>query len=399
MNKVLSALVISSIVLQPVAAAADDTFNAILGGIIAGAIINGNQQQRQKRRSTAPAISSEQRAENKKVQTALNFFGFPVGAPDGVIGRKTREQVAQYQGFMGYETSGELKDVERMALFAFYDKAEMGGAATLQQAATLPGGARGLLALYRDEAMGVTVAAASPATAAPEGEFAEEESPALPVFGAQAAAMQAHCDTVAAMPQPTTVANIVDSKKVFDAQFCVARSSAVVTADQMMIKVAGMTDDQMLAQCRGLVPAFSGAIAMLSTDPMEDVLITAKEVVKASGQLPAQVEGTAKICVGLGYKAEDAEVVLAAALLLSGIGNAPYSELVGHHLALGFGTAQRPDLSGQWYAAAIDGLTRGQAVAFGAEQTGRVTLLSAAVSKLGGAAEGPSFTLPTVGNN
>ena len=90
---------------------------------------------------------------------------------------------------------------------------------------------------------------------------------------------------------------------------------------------------------------------------------------------------------------------LAAALLLSGIGNAPYSELVAHHLALGFGTAQRPDLSGQWYAAAIDGLTRGQAVAFGAEQTGRVTLLSAAVSKLGGAAEGPSFTLPTVGNN
>jgi hypothetical protein len=47
------------------------------------------------------------------------------------------------------------------------------------------------------------------------------------------------------------------------------------------------------------------------------------------------------------------DLSLASALILGVVGERSYSELVGHHLAQGFGAAQRPDLALAWYDAAL----------------------------------------------
>ena len=59
----------------------------------------------------------------------------------------------------------------------------------------------------------------------------------------------------------------------------------------------------------------------------------------SSGMAPAQLSGTAKICLSVGYRTDDMDVALASALLLTALGEAVYGELIGHHLALGFGAA------------------------------------------------------------
>lgn len=46
------------------------------------------------------------RAERRELQTLLQAKGYPVGNPDGVMGRKTLEAVADYQGRMGLPSDG-----------------------------------------------------------------------------------------------------------------------------------------------------------------------------------------------------------------------------------------------------------------------------------------------------
>ena len=72
-----------------------DVGDAIVGGIIGGVIVNeankNRQRQKVKRVYRAPAKTySPARAEAREVQTALNYFGFPAGTPDGVLGRRSR---------------------------------------------------------------------------------------------------------------------------------------------------------------------------------------------------------------------------------------------------------------------------------------------------------------------
>ena len=54
----------------------------------------------------APAIPSRQRYQNRQVQSALNYFGFPVGTPDGVLGSRSREAIAGYQAYLMYPATG-----------------------------------------------------------------------------------------------------------------------------------------------------------------------------------------------------------------------------------------------------------------------------------------------------
>ena len=74
----------------------------------------------------------------KEDQTALNFFGYPVGTPDGAIGPKSRNAISGYQATLGYPPTGQLTDYERTVLISAYHRAIAGGPMVAQAAATHP---------------------------------------------------------------------------------------------------------------------------------------------------------------------------------------------------------------------------------------------------------------------
>lgn len=141
-------------------AAADggDLIGGLVGGMIGAAIINGANQQQQRQSQTVrraqPVMSSEQRARNVEVQTALNHFSFPTGRPDGVLGQRSRAAISQYQALLSMPATGTLTELERQILVTAYQRALMGGPQVTKIVATSPLGLRGLLLAQRDEMMG-----------------------------------------------------------------------------------------------------------------------------------------------------------------------------------------------------------------------------------------------------
>ncbi|KAB2881918.1 MAG: peptidoglycan-binding protein, partial [Albidovulum sp.] len=137
--------------------AGDAIVGGLIGGIIGGAIVNESQKKRQTvvRKSTSSGMTTAQREANREVQVALNYFGYPVGSPDGVLGRNSRAAIADYQATLGYPPTGQLTEYERTLLVGSYHRGVAGGAMTMQQAAANPMGMRGLLVTWRDEAAGV----------------------------------------------------------------------------------------------------------------------------------------------------------------------------------------------------------------------------------------------------
>lgn len=131
--------------------AADNLGAALLGGIVGGAIIN--EVNRNKKRSTGSGYSVA-RSQNRETQAALNYFGFPAGTPDGVMGRKSRAAIANYQVHMGFPATGQLTTYERDFLVSSYNRAQVGGPQVIK-AMQGPNGVRGLLHTWRDEAAGV----------------------------------------------------------------------------------------------------------------------------------------------------------------------------------------------------------------------------------------------------
>ena len=176
----------------PRPAAAGDA-GAFVGGVAAGVLgtlaVQHAQQARQPQRVyvqkqyVRPQVSSYQREANRQVQTSLNYFGFPAGTPDGVLGANSRAAIAQYQGFIGDPATGALTDYERTFLTSSYDRAIVGGAATNQAIAASGQGTRGLLLAYRQEQLGIptTQAAVVVPPAQPAVPVAPAAPPAAPV--------------------------------------------------------------------------------------------------------------------------------------------------------------------------------------------------------------------------
>ncbi len=143
-------------------AIADELGAAIVGGVIGGVIVNEIHKNKQRQRSTArtyrraPAYSAA-RTENRETQTALNYFGFNAGSADGVLGRRSRAAITQYQIHMGYPATGHLAPYERNFLVSSYNRAQIGGPQVIK-AMQGPQGVRGLLHGWRDEAAGLRTA-------------------------------------------------------------------------------------------------------------------------------------------------------------------------------------------------------------------------------------------------
>ncbi|WP_136442867.1 peptidoglycan-binding domain-containing protein [Pacificoceanicola onchidii] len=155
-KKFVFAAMMAGIGFSPAPAAADDFIKGLAVGIIGGAIANQPKRRTTtvRRTTSSKPKYSAARAQNRETQTALNYFGFNAGSPDGVLGRKSRAAVTQYQVLMGYVASGQLTEFERNFLMTSYQRAQAGGATTATLIAQNPRGVQGLLLDYRDEQTG-----------------------------------------------------------------------------------------------------------------------------------------------------------------------------------------------------------------------------------------------------
>lgn len=411
---IATAALMASVALSPVspistparADGKDFIAGAIIGGLIGGAVANENNKKkrvattsRTKTKSTKSSISSAQRESNREVQTALNYFGYNVGTPDGSIGPKSRAAISSYQAFLGYAPTGQLTEHERTILVTSYHRAVAGGPVVASTVSGSPYGLKAMLIAQRDEMAGIApmggmaangvpapgsvaaVAAAALPTLAPvepvaqapvvEPEVKEVAAaePGLPSFMGEAGAkgsLASECNRIGL----TTTANggMVTAETMQDAgfalgeQFCLARSFAISKSDEMTAQIAGYTPDQIAGQCAAFGPALKDHVAALSLKPAAAVLEEVEGFILKSGMSPAQLSGTAKVCLGVGYARDDLSVAIGSALLLAAMGERGYAEFLGHHLSQGFGATERPDLAMDWYQMSLDAMEQGQMV-------------------------------------
>ncbi|WP_165899209.1 peptidoglycan-binding domain-containing protein [Rhodovulum steppense] len=426
-----------------VAAGGSDIAGGIIGGIIGGVIVNeankNRQRPQQQVRRTAPnpGVSAATRAQNREVQTSLNYFGFPAGTPDGVLGRNSRNAISQYQAFMGYAPTGTLNLYERDFLVTSYHRAIAGGPATTQMVAANPLGTRGLLQTYQQQLVGggmaapmmpaapvqpgttvvinpqqpvpqppvtttVVVPAAPPAPAAAVAATAAAgavaATPALPNFLSQGSgqSLASQCNKVSLVTNSnggfTTAASMTDAGFVLEEQFCLARTYAIAEGEELAARIPGVTPDQIAEQCAGFGPALKDQVAALSFKPRDQVLEDVRGFVMGSGMPPAQLAGTARVCLSVGYRTDNMDVAIGSGLLLAALGEDVYAELMGHHLAQGFGAARRVDLALDWYDTALGAADRGVVPVFAPAQPERADLIRKAAYRLGGRDDGASLS-------
>jgi len=389
------------------AQANDGLVGGIIGGIIGGAIVNETTKNRNTAQ-TRTVVVNPARAANREVQVALNHFGFDAGVPDGAIGPRSRSAISQYQMVLGYPPTGQLTEFERSHLVSSYHRAVAGGALTMQQAAQNPMGMRGLLVVWRDEAMGVApqpgagVMAAAPQAApepAPSLPALVPAQPALPNFlggDVTQASLASHCNKVSLLTSTNggfvTLATMTDPAQALSEQFCLARTYAIAQGEEMAARLPGVTPAQVAEQCTGFGPAMADHVAALSLQPAAQVLPGVQGFALSSGMQPAQLSATAKICLSVGYRTDDMGVALGSALLLATLGEPVYGELMGHHLAQGFGTARRPDLALDWFDMGLG--AAGATPVFAPGQPERSDLIRRAAYAVGGRAELPAPAAP-----
>lgn len=421
LKAIATAGIAASLIVGPVERAQADAGDAIAGALIGGIIGHAIAQDQKKRKSSSrvssksSGISSAQREQNREVQTALNFFGFPVGKPDGSIGPRSRSAISTFQATLGYPATGQLTEYERTILVTAYHRGVAGGPVVSQTVASHPMGIKGLLMTQRDEMAGVVAApvpalpsapaagvmAAAPALPSlmPEAETEEAASPGLPSFmgsGVAQVSLASHCNKISLLTNSNggyvTAASMTDPSFALGEQFCLARTYAMASSEEMAAKVSGFTPQQIAEQCAGFGPVLAEQVAALSLKTRDEVLREVQGFVLNSGMSPAQLSGTAKVCLGVGYTTDSMDVAIGSALLLASMGEGAYAELLGHHLTQGFGANVRPDLALDWYQMGVDAMGQGTSV-FAPGLNGRPELIrKAAYTMAGRAGELPSAT-------
>ncbi|WP_299784950.1 peptidoglycan-binding protein [uncultured Marivita sp.] len=524
----------------------DALIGGIIGGVIGGAISNSNKRAAPKRTYTkaakprSPGISSAQREANRQTQTALNYFGFNSGTPDGVLGRNSRAAISAYQAHLGYSPTGQLTSFERDFLISSFHRAQAGGVNTSQLIASNPQGVRGLLVMYRDEQMNGTGGSATSAigghyglpsivaaavnevakssdpsaeqlvqrhgfiqladingdgqtdyiidtsvtgsafwcnaqscmvrvfASTPNGyerndfqafnvtpamfscvrgtcsktndgsqlataklipqavqpdlpqtqlaAVAEPSTPATPVpsaqpvvsgvtqpsapamsgqlpsfMGGQKAAqpsLASFCNKVSLLTSSNggfvTEASMSDANFALAEQMCLTRTYAMAQGEDLMAKVQGATPEQITEQCRSFGPFLKDHVMAVSLKSRDEVLQGISSFILSSGMAPQQLAGTAKVCLSVGYRVDDMDVAMGSALLLTSLGEAGYSELLGHHLSQGIGAAERSDMALEWYETALAEFTDTGTSVFAPGQPDRMALLQKAAFMLNG---------------
>lgn len=252
----------------------------------------------------------------------------------------------------------------------------------------------------------LSVPSAQPAARMPENRV--DTDVAIPNFfgGGQAErSLASHCNRVGLLTNAnggfTTRDTMSDPSMVLNEQFCLARTYALADGEELIAKVQGVTPDQVTVQCQAFAPVLATHVAALSVQSQEEVIRGMSSFVLQSGMSPEQLSATARICLGVGYKLDDMALALGSGLLLVTMGERAYAELMGHHLAFGFGAVGRQDLARPWY---LHGLDPNKKAVFAPMQPERDMLLRAALDVAQSSAPGamtavqpvtmPVFVLP-----
>nr|WP_274705728.1 peptidoglycan-binding protein [Salipiger pentaromativorans] len=216
-------------------------------------------------------------------------------------------------------------------------------------------------------------------------------SPALPNFFGAApveASLESHCNKISLMTSTNggyiTADTLTDPGLALGEQLCLTRTYAIARGEELMAQVAGATPQQIAAQCASFGELLKENVAAVSLQPRDEVLQGVGQFMLSTGMSPVQLEKTAQICLSSGYKTDDLDTAMGAALMLVSLGKAPYAELLGHHLSQGFGASQRRDLAISWYSQALDALDAGAVPVFGPGQPERAGLVRKASLMLGG---------------
>ncbi|MBY5933015.1 peptidoglycan-binding protein [Tateyamaria omphalii] len=271
-----------------------------------------------------------------------------------------------------------------------------------------------------------TFAAATPAPAQPAPTLPEVQSATLPVATAipaspgttavaaaapsalpnflggtgSAQSLASHCNTVSLLTNTnggfTTADKMTDPNVALNEQFCLARTYAIAKSEDMIAKVQGFTPDQIAAQCEQFGPAMQPYVAALALKSQPEVVQDVTSFILTTGMSPAQLKGTAQICMGVGYRTDNMDVALGSALMMYAMGDHVYGEIMGHHLAQGFGTAPRVDNARVWYAEGLKAVDGGAKAVFAPGQPERIELLRTASLQLGVSNSGLAPAQPTV---
>ena len=318
MKQIATATLLASVALSPMspisaparADGKDVVAGLIIGGIIGSAVTKENAKKKSNKSTKTSAADAAAREANIEVQTALNYFGYNVGSPDGSIGPKSRAAISEYQAFLGYPATGELTEAERSILVTAHQRALAGGPVIAETVAGSVYGLKAVLIAQRDDVGGVapattvvagaeapapgsvaaaaaaalpkligdapTVTEASVATA-PEAVETEvvvaavEAEPSLPSFmdpaGAKGA-LSATCNEISLTTNANggmaTADTMQDANFALGEQFCLARTSAITTGDALAAKIAGFSPDQIAEQCAAFGPVLKDHVAALS---------------------------------------------------------------------------------------------------------------------------------------
>jgi len=275
---------------------------------------------------TQPAISTNQRRMNRAVQTALNFFEFDAGTVDGILGRKSRAAASAFQAFMGYEETGRLTgDESRFLLTSFNEIANIDEALALKVSLGLVSTQDLLKALSEGEAV--------------VADIQEETLQDGPI------SMQATCVNIGA-------SGPIDLLK---AQFCNLRQLAIEQGDFLTeTSLSGQSAEPIVGECRLFSIEMRPQIEQIVSANGPELISEMDLWIRRSGVSDEKLARLSETCLGVAYKHDDAEAVLASLLVLSGLNNAIYVELTGYQLALGLGFEQ-PDFARaqEWMEAAV----------------------------------------------
>ena len=433
----ISAALAASLILTTTAADADSKLGAFAVGAAVGAIVNqqvnnNRQRQQQQQRVTTQRSNaySYQRQQNREVQSALNGFGFDAGGVDGVLGQRSRAAISNYQAYMGYPATGYLEDYQRGTLVGAHQRLQAGGGAAYPEVVANEG-TRGLLKAfadpnyanrYRQNNAGVQSAGYQDNNAfADQGQAnnygsvpvanAPMQAPAslAPLdlsLGQAPTSMASHCELVTGMTQANQgmvlASNITDPDQALGEQFCEARAYAI-TQSQSIMANARQSEDQLSTACTQIADAMAPATAQISGQDVKLVATSAQEI--ANGLFNNDMNSASsygQICLGLGYRQDDAKMALGAATVLLATGQLPYAEVMGHHLRWGFGTARAPQASKIWYDTALASMEEGGQPVFvpskAAERNAviKASLKAAPVQAPMQAASGGGLSLPAL---
>ncbi|MEM6897385.1 MAG: peptidoglycan-binding domain-containing protein, partial [Pseudomonadota bacterium] len=425
-------------------------FGAILLGCVTGAVNCNGNNNRQRSTGTSSTrssgISQAQRQQNRDVQNALNSFGWNVGSADGVLGRNSRSGISQYQAYMGWNPDGTLDDFERNTLIDSWRKFQAGGGNAYPNMMAREG-ARGMLKTALNPSYPqqfgdgqVTTQQAGfgqqpqpvpqpmpqpvpqqPAFGGQQTGFGQQPLPPaggqtidngggglqalapLPSLGGGAVAptsVASRCQIVnlktEAAQGPIQASNLTDPDQALSEKFCDAVSFSIAKSNGR-IASTGLPEDQLAQACGQIEQQVKPVFASLGSGAVDGALQQMQSINAALG-LTSEANATAygEICVGMGYRTDDAEMALAGALVLTGANQLPYGELVGHHVREGFGVAAAPAAAQDWYAQSMTALEMGAPPAFEPSSTQeRMSVIRGAI-QIGGLQSGLVPQLPGI---